>query len=156
MLRLVYWARSLPWFFPKLRIFYLLPAWARMYFSIISELSAAYTNRWMSVLACLLISIVASAIVIIGIIFIAAAFPFAPDYLVTAIAGVFGNVLSAIPITPGGVGVGETAFASVCRKLTEMTAPFASIYLTFVTISHAPALRKVLWENCLRRCQLFC
>ncbi|WP_244629477.1 MULTISPECIES: lysylphosphatidylglycerol synthase transmembrane domain-containing protein [unclassified Brucella] len=118
-------------FFPKLSIFNILPSRIRMYFIIISELSAAYTNHWILLLACMLISIVASAIVIIGIIFIATAFPFAPDYLITAIAGVFGNVFSAIPITPGGVGVGETAFSSVCHKLTETSAPFASIYLTF-------------------------
>jgi uncharacterized protein (TIRG00374 family) len=108
-----------------------LPARFQAYIQIFRSLIYALLDRWKSSLCCVALSILASAIVIIGIILIADAFTFAPEPIVTAIAGVFGNVFSAIPITPGGVGVGESAFLAISRELSDIDAPYASIYLTF-------------------------
>lgn len=116
---------------PKVGAFHMLPHRIQTYIRILHTQAFLYFDRWPSALGCMALSIVASTIVIIGILIIAAAFPIAPEPIVTAIAAVFGNVFSAVPLTPGGVGVGETAFQAVCQELAGTSAPYASIYLTF-------------------------
>lgn len=87
--------------------------------------------QWPTLLACAAISIVASSIVVLGIVLLSSTFPFAPDSLVSALAGVIGNLSSAIPLTPGGLGIGEAAFARVVLGFGAPAASYATIYLTF-------------------------
>jgi len=92
----------------------------------------------------------ASGIVVIGIVLIAAIFPYAPNPMISAIAGVFGNVFSAIPATPGGLGVGESIFAKICADFSARTAPFATIYFTFrvgMLIANIPGMIVTLLYN---------
>jgi len=135
---------------PGSSVFRFIPKKQQTYFLIMSDLAKSYFTEITRIIACSVISIVASAIVAIGIVFIASAYNFAPSPVVTAIAGVFGNVFSAIPITPGGVGVGESAFLAVCRELTGLGAPYASIYLTFrllMLISNVPGGVLILMDR---------
>ncbi|WP_219269160.1 lysylphosphatidylglycerol synthase transmembrane domain-containing protein [Pseudomonas sp. Xaverov 259] len=90
-----------------------------------------YVRAWPTLLLCWVASLAATGIVIIGMVIIASMFPFAANAEVTAIAGVFGNLFSVIPITPGGLGVGESVFSKVCIELANRVAPFATIYFCF-------------------------
>ncbi|NMX75141.1 flippase-like domain-containing protein [Pseudomonas sp. WS 5532] len=90
-----------------------------------------YFRAWPTLLLCWVASLAATGIVIIGMVIIASMFPFAANAEVTAIAGVFGNLFSVIPITPGGLGVGESVFSKVCVELASRVAPFATIYFCF-------------------------
>lgn len=90
-----------------------------------------YCRAWPKLMICWCLSLFATGIVIIGMVIIASLFPFAANAEVTAIAGVFGNLFSVIPITPGGLGVGESVFSKVCVELANRVAPFATIYFCF-------------------------
>ena len=116
---------------PNSRAFQFLPTRIQSYFEIVGATTKTYATRWASVALCGVISVTASGIVIIGIVSIGITFPYPPNPMILAVAGVFGNVFSAIPIAPGGLGVGESIFTTVCQELTKTTAPFATIYLTF-------------------------
>ncbi len=70
-----------------------------------------------------------------------------------ALAGVLANVASALPVSPGGIGVGEAAFAAVCRLIDPIVddpAPYASIYLAFRFVAMLPGLLGVagyvIWD----------
>lgn len=90
-----------------------------------------YLRAWPTLLLCLAVSVLATGVVITGMVTIASIFPYAANPQITAIAGVFGNLFSVIPITPGGVGVGESVFSRVCVELAARAAPFATIYFSF-------------------------
>lgn len=108
-----------------------LPAWFERYSQHIIAMLLLYRKKWLVILSCCLLSMVASWIVIIGIMTIADMFSFAPKPSVTAIAGVYANLSSALPVTPGGLGVGEAVFTKVCRDFSAVAAPFATIYFIF-------------------------
>jgi uncharacterized membrane protein YbhN (UPF0104 family) len=94
--------------------------------------------------------VLATGIVIIGMVTIASIFPFAANPQITAIAGVFGNLFSVIPITPGGLGVGESVFSKVCVELSARIAPFATIYFSFrvgMLIVNIPGMIVSLFYN---------
>jgi uncharacterized membrane protein YbhN (UPF0104 family) len=116
---------------PRTPIFAKLPDRLQTYLWIATDVATKFGTHWPAVLACAAMSILASSIVAAGIVAIAACFLYFPGAVIVAIAGVFGNVFSAVPITPGGLGVGESVFASICRELSGVTAPFATIYLAF-------------------------
>lgn len=113
-----------------------------------------YQQNWPCLILCGIISVTASSTVAVGIVLIASIFPFAPAPTVTAIAGVFGNLFSAIPITPGGVGVGEVIFAKICTDLVNYSASYATIYLTFrmgMFFSNLPGgILALLWKKKVR------
>lgn len=90
-----------------------------------------YLRAWPTLLLYLAVSVLATGVVITGMVTIASIFPYAANPQITAIAGVFGNLFSVIPITPGGVGVGESVFSKVCVELAARAAPFATIYFSF-------------------------
>lgn len=108
-----------------------LPARLVEYARILRQNASVYKTKWLELVFCAVISVAASALVALSIVLIAKIFPFSPDPLVAAVAGVLGNLFSAIPISPGGLGVGEVAFAKVVEELSGMVGPFATIYLTF-------------------------
>lgn len=120
--------------FAVARIFNLsrfLPARLVDYARIFRQNASVYKAKWLELIFCAFISVAASALVALSIVLIAMIFPFGPDPMVAAVAGVFGNLFSAIPISPGGLGVGEVAFAKVVEELSGTVGPFATIYLTF-------------------------
>lgn len=108
-----------------------LPVAIRSYISPIGVALSMYRKSWFLLLISAALSILASGVVILGIIVIASMFTYETDPIYIAIAGVFGNVSSVIPISPGGLGIGEAAFAKVYAELTGTTGSFATIYFTF-------------------------
>jgi uncharacterized membrane protein YbhN (UPF0104 family) len=88
-------------------------------------------GHWTAMLLCAVLSVVASGIVAFGIAIIGSAFAFGPSPAIAALSGLIGNVSSAIPLSPGGLGIGEAVFAKVCIELGSAFAPYATIYLAF-------------------------
>ena len=79
------------------------------------------------------------SIVIVGgavgpIILIAEAMPFAgPSAADYGIAGLYALIANSLPVTPGGLGIGEGAFASACIMLAPQAAQaaYGTIFLAF-------------------------
>ncbi|MGE8189458.1 lysylphosphatidylglycerol synthase transmembrane domain-containing protein [Pseudomonas sp. NPDC086278] len=107
------------------------PAKVRHYLHPFGVTILIYFRAWPTLIVCWGLSVLATGIVIVGMVMIASIFPFSANPQVTAMAGVFGNLFSVIPITPGGLGVGESVFSRVCVELSARVAPFATIYLGF-------------------------
>lgn len=110
------------------------PYWLRRVRPIAHQLRETVVlvmGHWPAMLVCAVLSILASGIVACGIALIGSAFAFGPDPAISALAGVVGNVSSAIPLSPGGLGIGEAVFAKVCLELGSAFAPYSTIYLAF-------------------------
>jgi glycosyltransferase 2 family protein len=103
----------------------------RPYLGQIRTAVLLYRKQWPSLLYCTFLSLIASFVVVLGIVALSRAFAFAPTFYVTALAGALGNISSAIPLTPGGIGIGEAVFAKICRDLSAVAAPYATTYLVF-------------------------
>lgn len=92
----------------------------------------AYVRRPAVPVLAVAISAVQYVLVLLAIIAVGRAMAFdalsAPGY---AVAGVWSLVANAIPITPGGIGVGEAAFAQAARLLEAAPsgAPYATVFL---------------------------
>jgi glycosyltransferase 2 family protein len=84
-----------------------------------------------TLLLCTAVSVLASVVVVLGVVVISSGFPFAPDPIVTGLAAAVATISSAVPLTPGGLGIGEMAFAQVCEQVAGATGPLATIYLSF-------------------------
>jgi glycosyltransferase 2 family protein len=132
-----------------------LPSKGCNYLSSIFKIMQCYKNAWVRLILCAVISMIASGIVVIGIIFISLMFDFAPSPAITAIAGVMGNVSSVIPVSPGGLGVGEAVFSKISSDLSHSIEPFATIYFTFrigMLISNIPGMVvTILYSNTKHR-----
>ena len=74
-----------------------------------------YARDWRSTGLAMLLSVAIVGLALAPLVLIAEAMPFtgpsAGDY---AIAGLYALIANSLPITPGGLGIGEGAFASVC------------------------------------------
>lgn len=82
----------------------------------------------------LLLSVVIVGFAVAPIVLIAQAMPFAgPSPLDYGIAGLYALIANSLPITPGGLGIGEGAFASACLMLAPQAAPaaYGTIFLAF-------------------------
>ncbi len=104
---------------------------------IVDDLGTAlrqYGRDWRSVGLALLISVAIVALAVGPIILIAEAMPFeglsALDY---GVAGLYALIANSLPVTPGGLGIGETAFASACVMLEPQAAhaAYGTIFLAF-------------------------
>ncbi len=116
---------------------------------IIDDAGAAlhqYSRQWRSMLLALGVSLVIVLLAALGIVLIAAATQFgglsAVEY---GIAGVYAIIANSLPFTPGGLGIGEGAFASACVMLEPSTSglPYGTIFLVFrclLVISTLPGL----------------
>jgi uncharacterized protein (TIRG00374 family) len=105
-----------------------------------------YSRAWRRVVACLCISLVIVFIIAICVVTIAAAMQFgglsATEY---GIAGVYAMIANSLPFTPGGLGIGEGAFASACVALepTVTGIPYGTIFLVLrcvIVLSTLPGL----------------
>lgn len=104
---------------------------------IVADMGAAlhqYLRDARRVGLCLLVSLVIVALAVGPVILIAAAMRLgglsALDY---AIAGMYATIANSLPFTPGGLGIGESAFASACVMLepTATHAAYGTIFLAF-------------------------
>lgn len=105
-----------------------------------------YARAWPSTLLALGISMLTVFVVAFAVIAIAEATQFGGLTTVEyGIAGVYAMIANSLPLTPGGLGIGEGAFASACVVLEPATAgiPYGTIFLVFrcvVVISTLPGL----------------
>jgi glycosyltransferase 2 family protein len=104
---------------------------------IIDDTGAAlrqYVRDWPSLALALLLSIVIVGLAVTPIVLIAVATGFPGLSLLDyGIAGLYALIANSLPLTPGGIGVGETAFASACLMLEPQApqAPFGTVFLAF-------------------------
>jgi len=122
---------------------------------IVDDIGAAlrqYARDWRCAGLAMLLSIV-----IVGgaggpIILIAEAMPFAgPSAADYGIAGLYALIANSLPVTPGGLGIGEGAFASACIMLAPQAAQavYGTIFLAFrcvFMLSSLPGLVAYLAE----------
>lgn len=110
-----------------------------------------YSRQWPSVLLALSVSLVIVFLIAVGIVLVAGATQFGGLSMVEyGIAGVYAMIANSLPFTPGGLGIGEGAFASACVMLEPATsgAPYGTIFLVFrcvVVISTLPGLAAYLF-----------
>lgn len=116
---------------------------------IIDDAGAAlhqYSRQWRSMVLAFGVSLVIVLLAALSIVLIAAATPFgglsAVEY---GIAGVYAMIANSLPFTPGGLGIGEGAFASACVMLEPATTgmPYGTIFLVFrciLVLSTLPGL----------------
>jgi len=93
-----------------------------------------YARQWLSVLLCLVLSFVMVFLTVIAIVVIAVAMRLGGlSLLEYGIAGVYALIANSLPFTPGGLGIGEGAFASACVLLEPSTAGIAygTVFLAF-------------------------
>ena len=77
-----------------------------------------YARDPKSMIIALLLSVVIVGFAVLPIVLIAEAMPFAgPSALDYGIAGLYALIANSLPVTPGGLGIGEGAFASACLVL---------------------------------------
>jgi len=116
---------------------------------IIDEAGTAlreYSRQWRSVAICLVLSLAIVFMVAVAVVVIAAALQFGGLSMVEyGIAGIYAMIANSLPFTPGGLGIGEGAFASACVALEPTTSgiPYATIFLVLrcvIVISTLPGL----------------
>jgi uncharacterized membrane protein YbhN (UPF0104 family) len=104
---------------------------------IIDDAGAAlrqYALDWRSIGFAMLLSIAIVGGAVGPIVLIAKAMPFAgPSAADYGIAGLYALIANSLPVTPGGLGVGEAAFASACIVLAPQAAhaAYGTIFLAF-------------------------
>jgi glycosyltransferase 2 family protein len=105
-----------------------------------------YAQQWPSVLLCLALSFVMVSLIVVGIVITAATMQLGGlSPLEYGIAGIYAMIANSLPFTPGGLGIGEGAFASACVLLEPATAGIAygTVFLAFrcvAVISNMPGL----------------
>lgn len=93
-----------------------------------------YARDWRSTGAALLLSVLIMSLTVAPIVLVAEAVPFAgPSAADYAIAGLYALIANSLPVTPGGLGIGEGTFASVCLLLAPQAAhaAYGTIFLAF-------------------------
>lgn len=93
-----------------------------------------YMRDWRSVGLALLISFAIVFFAVGPIVLIAEAMRLGGlSALEYGIAGLYALIANSLPLTPGGLGVGETAFASACLILepTAVQAAYGTVFLAF-------------------------
>jgi uncharacterized protein (TIRG00374 family) len=105
-----------------------------------------YARQWRSVLLCLAISLLVVLVIAVTVVVIADATEFGGlTPIEYGIAGVYAMIANSLPFTPGGLGIGEGAFASACVALepTITGIPYGTIFLVLrcvIVLSTLPGL----------------
>ena len=87
----------------------------------------------------------------IPILLTAALLPFLPDrggavpLIVVAIASIAAQVANTIPLTPGGIGIGEGVFEYVAALLATGTAGYATAFLSLRLVTMAVSAAGGIW-----------
>jgi uncharacterized protein (TIRG00374 family) len=111
-----------------------------------------YGRDWRSTGLAMLLSVVIVGGAVGPIVLIAEAMPFAgPSAADYGIAGLYALIANSLPVTPGGLGIGEGAFATACIMLAPQAAyaAFGTIFLAFrcvFVLSTLPGLAAYLTE----------
>jgi uncharacterized protein (TIRG00374 family) len=116
-----------------------------------------YARDWRSTGLAMLLSVVIVGCAVGPIVLIAEAMPFAgPNFISpTAVdygtAGLYALIANALPVTPGGLGIGEGAFDSAVLMLAPQAAraAYGTVFLAFrcvVILSTLPGLAAYLTE----------
>lgn len=116
-----------------------------------------YARDWRGTGLAMLLSMVIVAGAVGPIVLIAEAMPFAGPHFVGpsaadyGIAGLYALIANSLPVTPGGLGIGEGAFASACLMLAPQAAraAYGTIFLAFrcvFILSTLPGLLAYLTE----------
>lgn len=122
---------------------------------IVEDTGAAlrqYARDWRSTGLAMLLSVVIVGCAVGPIVLIAEAMPFAgPSPADYGIAGLYALIANSLPVTPGGLGIGEGAFASACLMLAPQAgyAAYGTIFLAFrcvFILSTLPGLVAYLTE----------
>jgi len=117
--------------------------------AIVDDAGAAlhqYAREWRSVLVCLAISLLIVLIIAVTVVAIAQASEFGGLTPVEyGIAGIYAMIANSLPFTPGGLGIGEGAFASACVALEPAVTgiPYGTIFLVLrcvIVLSTLPGL----------------
>ena len=117
-----------------------------------------YVQDWRSTGLAMLLSVVIVGFAVGPIVLIAEAMPFAgpnfvgPSAADYGIAGLYALIANSLPVTPGGLGIGEGAFASACLMLAPQAAhaAYGTIFLAFrcvFILSILPGLVAYLTES---------
>jgi len=112
-----------------------------------------YGRDWRRTGLAILISVVIVGCAVGPIVLIAEAMPFAgPSAADYGIAGLYALIANSLPVTPGGLGIGEGAFASGCIMLAPRAAhaAYGTIFLAFrcvFILSTLPGLVAYLAER---------
>jgi glycosyltransferase 2 family protein len=105
-----------------------------------------YSRQWRTILLALGASLILVLIAAIAIVLIATAMQFGGlSNVEYGIAGIYAIIANSLPFTPGGLGIGEGAFASACVMLEPAAsgAAYGTIFLVFrcvLVISTLPGL----------------
>lgn len=105
-----------------------------------------YAREWRRVLVCLAISLLIVLIIAVIVVIIADASEFGGLTPVEyGIAGVYAMIANSLPFTPGGLGIGEGAFASACVALEPSVTgiPYGTVFLVLrcvIVLSTLPGL----------------
>jgi len=110
------------------------PMGARLAHGVRRVLAAAraYRDRWRTLIWALAISLLQFGLVLTGIVILGRAMSFnnlpISGYVV---ASVWAMIANALPLTPGGLGVGEAVFAQIAAALEPVTtgASYANVFL---------------------------
>jgi uncharacterized protein (TIRG00374 family) len=120
--------------------------WSRWVISLCDAISDARISKTI-IVKCLLLSI-SMQLLIVGTVFVIAkmmgisAIRFSDFMLSVGVT----QIVNLLPITPGGVGIGEMAFANVLSLLNPgITAAFATIFFAYRIISVVAYLPGVIW-----------
>jgi uncharacterized protein (TIRG00374 family) len=115
----------------------LLPGRSARLAQIVDDIGAAlrqYARDWRTTGLAMLLSVVIAGGAVGPIMLIAQAMPFAgPSTADYGIAGLYALIANSLPVTPGGLGIGEGAFASACIMLAPQAAraAYGTIFLAF-------------------------
>jgi len=92
---------------------------------------SAYIKSWPIIVAAVAISVFQFALILIALINLSSLFDFATvSASTTALAGIISLIANSIPLTPGGIGLGEAAYANAVRMLDPSAiGPYATIFL---------------------------
>lgn len=105
-----------------------------------------YSRQWRTVLLAFTISLALVLLTAAAIVIVTVAMQLGGlSMLEYGIAGIYATIANSLPLTPGGLGIGEGAFASACAVLEPTTngIPYGTIFLLFrctIVISTLPGL----------------
>ena len=100
----------------------------------VSNALETYLRRWPHLVAAWALSLLLFAMSIAGLLLVVAILRIGSLSMAQyTIAGVWSILVNSLPVTPGGIGVGESAFAQLSLRLETVAsgAPYATVFLVY-------------------------
>ena len=107
---------------------------------LLIDVARDYHRAVGAVLVCVLLSVVAQGLTIVALVTLVRALAPAPiEWGTTALAGVLSSLANTIPLTPGGIGIGEGVFDQICRLLStaQPEVSYGSAFFAMRAVSYA-------------------